>query len=247
MQLNLPPFARAALLLDVDGTLLDFAPTPETVTVPPALPDVLRRIRDALGGALGVISGRPVEQVEGLLGDAPQAIAGEHGGALRRAPGGALERPTLPTAPREWREEAAQLAARFPGALLEQKARGFVLHYRGAAEAAEPAFRQWMHEAAARQPEAFEVLDGMKALELRPAGADKGRAVAALMARPPFAGRLPVFIGDDVTDYDAIRMAQRMGGAGLLVADAFGGPADVRRWLADIAANGDWPRVPRAG
>ena len=95
---RLPPFARAALLLDLDGTLLDIAPTPDSVQVPPALPGTLRRLSTRLGGALAVISGRTVAEVDALLGAATPAVAGEHGGALRRAPGAALERPDLPAA-----------------------------------------------------------------------------------------------------------------------------------------------------
>src|SRR5580658_8113203 len=82
----LPPIAQAALLLDLDGTLLDIAPTPEAVVVPPGLIACLRSLRAVLGGALAVISGRPVEQIDALLPDAVHAIAGEHGGAIRHAP-----------------------------------------------------------------------------------------------------------------------------------------------------------------
>jgi trehalose 6-phosphate phosphatase len=235
---GLPPFAQAALLLDVDGTLIDFAPTPESVFVPPDLLASLHRLRPALGGALGVISGRAIEQVDRLLGDAPHAVAGEHGGAIRHAPGAPIDRPALPAAPAAWVEAAEGAVAAHPGARVERKARGFVLHYR-AAPAAGPAFGTLLRSLLAGSPE-FELLDGNMAWEVRPRGADKGRAVTALLARPPFAGRLPVFIGDDVTDHDGIRVARTMGGTGLLVADAFGGPADVRAWVARIAADGGW-------
>jgi len=126
-----PPFARSALLLDIDGTLLDFAPTPESVVVPPGLLDSLNRIKAALGGALGVISGREIAQVDRLLGDAPHAVAGEHGGAIRHLPGGPIERPVLPVAPRTWllRMQVREGGARLPasaeeGARLPDSARG---------------------------------------------------------------------------------------------------------------------------
>lgn len=234
----LPPFARSALLLDVDGTLLDFAPTPESVIVPPELLASLGRIRASLGGALGVISGREIAQVGRLLGDAPHAVAGEHGGAIRHEPGGSVERPALPAAPPGWLDRAEREVAAHPGTRLERKARGFVLHYRGAPDAG-PAFGAMLRGLVADSP-AFELLDGNMAWEIRPRGADKGGAVAALMARPPFAGRLPVFIGDDVTDHDGIRMARSMGGAGLLVADVFADPPGVRAWLARVAEDGGW-------
>jgi trehalose 6-phosphate phosphatase len=235
---SLPPFPRSALLLDVDGTLLDFAPTPEGVVVPPELLAALGRIKPLLGGALGVISGREVAQVDRLLGGAPHAVAGEHGGAIRHGPGGPVERPDLPTAPRAWLDAAEQAVAAHPGTRLEHKARGFVLHYRGAPEAGLD-FGAMLRGLVAGSAH-FELLDGNMAWEIRPRGVDKGKAVAALMARPPFAGRLPVFIGDDVTDHDGIRMADAMGGAGLLVADAFATPACVRAWLAQVAENGGW-------
>ena len=95
---------RAALLLDLDGTLLDIAPTPDAVMVPPGLPDVLRTLRRLLGDAVAVVTGRPVETVDALLGDAVFAVAGEHGGAIRHAPGGRLERPPLPSPPGAWLE-----------------------------------------------------------------------------------------------------------------------------------------------
>ena len=234
----LPPFARSALLLDIDGTLLDFAPTPESVVVPPGLLASLDRIKGALGGALGVISGREIAQIDRLLGDAPRAVAGEHGGAVRHAPGGPVERPELPAAPPAWLDQAERSVAAHPGARLERKARGFVLHYRNAPEAG-PAFGAMLRGLVADSP-AFELLDGNMAWEIRPRGADKGGAVAALMARPPFAGRLPVFVGDDVTDHDGIRMARAMGGAGLLVADVFADPPGVRAWLARVAEDGGW-------
>src|SRR5208282_2520646 len=128
----LPPIARAALLLDLDGTLLDIAPTPDAVVVPPDLIASLSALRGRLDGALAVITGRPVEQVEALLPDTASAIAGEHGGAVRHRPGVALERIDLPTPPEAWFAAGARIAAAHPGAALERKAHGFVLHYRGA-------------------------------------------------------------------------------------------------------------------
>jgi trehalose 6-phosphate phosphatase len=234
----LPTFGHAALLLDVDGTLLDFAPTPEAVVVPPGLTAALSRLKSLLGGALGVISGRPVEQVEALLGDAVQAVAGEHGGAIRRAPGAALERLPLASAPSAWIDEGARLAAAHPGARLERKQRGFVVHYR-AAPAAGPALHAALLDLVARDP-SFALLAANMAWEVRPRGADKGLALTMLMQSDPFAGRVPVFIGDDVTDHDAIRAAQAMEGAGLLVANTFGEPAHVRAWLKRVAEHGGW-------
>ena len=241
----LPPFATTALLLDLDGTLLDLAPRPDAVVVPPDLPDTLCRLRDRLGDALAVITGRPVEFVEALLGDAIYAVAGEHGGAVRHAPGAPIERPTLPAPPTEWLVAAEQLATRVPGLLLEHKARGFAVHFRAVPEAGPK-----VHDALVALlagTETFELLAAHMLWEVRPRGTDKGKAVQTLMASPPFSGRHPLFIGDDVTDEDAIRAAHTMGGAGFQVDAAFGSPAAVRGWLRQSADMGAWARLPRGG
>ncbi len=224
----------AALLLDMDGTLLDLAPTPDAVVVPPMLPPVLRALRARFGGALAIVTGRPVEAVEALFPDSATAIAGEHGGAIRFAPGTALYRVDLPELPDSWAAEAARAVAAHPGALFERKARGFALHYRqapAARDALERTARDIIGAATTHR-----VLAGNMVWEVKPRGAAKGPAGAALMARPPFAGRVPVYLGDDVTDEDAIREAQALGGLGLRVRDAFGDPAGVRAWLAGLAA-----------
>ncbi len=239
MRLTLPPLHRAALLLDLDGTLLDLAPRPDAVVVPAELPEVLRALRRLLGDALAVITGRPIETVDALLGDAVFAVAGEHGGAIRHRPGETVERPALPSPSSAWLDAAERLAASHPGVLLERKARGFALHYR-----AVPAAGQQLHKALddlLAGSVQFELLPAHMLWEVRPRGADKGKAVATLMDRSPFRGRLPVFIGDDVTDEDAIAAAAAMGGAGLRVQDAFDDAAGVRDWLGAIASVGDWP------
>lgn len=230
---QLPPLDRTALLLDVDGTLLDFAPTPLDVTVPEGLPATLAAVKRRLDGALGMISGRPVEQVAALFGDIPQAIAGEHGGAVRHAPDAPVERPSLPAPPPAWLIEAEALARTWPGALLEHKARGFVLHYRQA-PGAEAALRDALSRLIETDP-AFLLMPAHMAWEVRPRGADKGSALLTVMGQAPFTGRLPVFVGDDATDRDAVRAAQNMGGIGLMVAEAFGDPSGVRSWLDRLA------------
>lgn len=226
--------ARAALLLDLDGTLLDIAPTPAAVVVPPGLLPALRRLRAALDDAMAVVSGRPVEQVEALLDGVPYAVAGEHGAALRPAPGAALERPDLPALPAGWLDRAEREAARYRSVLLERKAHGFVLHYR-LEPAAGPALHQALLSLLDGDAALFTLTPALMAWEVRPRGADKGRAVHRLMARPPFAGRVPVYVGDDVTDEDGMHAARQLGGIGLRVQDSFGDAAGVRAWLAALA------------
>ncbi|MCL2430660.1 MAG: trehalose-phosphatase [Alphaproteobacteria bacterium] len=235
----LPPFAQTALFVDVDGTLLDIAPTPEQVVVPEGLADALRALRHRLGDALAVVSGRPVEQLEALLGDAPYALAGEHGSALRPRPAAEVERCALPTPLPAWYEAAERIAASHEGVRLERKPHGFVLHYR-----ARPALGERLGEeigALIAGSEAFLLMPARKAWEVRPRGVDKGTAVRTLMRNPPFAARRPLFIGDDVTDEDGISAAEALGGCGLWVPEVFGGPAQVRQWLARAARDATWP------
>jgi trehalose 6-phosphate phosphatase len=238
----LPPFRRAALMLDMDGTLVDLAPTPDAVVVAPGLPEALAGLRDALDGALAIVTGRPIETVDRLFGDAVGAVAGEHGGAFRYAAGAAVERLDLPTPPASWLEAAETLVQAFPGALLERKARGFALHYRQAPEAKE-AFNAALRALLATAP-GFELHPAHMLWEVRPLGADKGGAVVALMRRQPFTGRVPVFIGDDVTDEDGMRECRKLGGAGYRVDDVFCDPSGVRAWLLRSAELGDWGPLP---
>ena len=238
----LPPFHRAALLLDMDGTLIDLAATPDAVVVPPGLTATLARLRDSLGGALAIVSGRQVDTIDRLLGDAPGAVAGEHGGAIRHRRGEAIERPDLPSPPESWLQAAEAAVSRYPGALLERKARGFALHFRQA-QAAGDEFHALLAGLVNSRP-GFELHPAHMLWEVRPLGADKGRAVAALMQRPPFTGRLPVFIGDDVTDEDGMREARKHGGAGFRVDAVFRDPDGVRAWLRASAARGDWEALP---
>ena len=231
----LPPPNRAAFLLDLDGTLLDIAPTPDAVVVAAGLLDDLRALRALCGDALAVVTGRPLVDVDALLGNAPFAVAAEHGTALRHGPNEAVATMQLRHPPADWLEHAQRLAHDNPGVVLERKRHNFVLHYRGA-PAAGAALKTALVEMLAAEPENFVLLAAKMAWEVRPAGVDKGSAVRAIMSRAPFAGRRPVFVGDDVTDEDGIAAAEALGGIGLRVADAFGEPADVRAWLARLAS-----------
>jgi trehalose 6-phosphate phosphatase len=233
----LPPFDRAALLLDLDGTLVDIAPTPDAVLIAPGLPETLARLRDRLGGAVAVITGRPVHQVDALLPGIIPTVSGEHGGALRAAPDAALTRPSLPDLPAGWMDEAEAIAAAHPGSLLERKARGFAMHFRQVPDAGPP-LKDALAGLIAPHGDAFQLLAAHMAWEIRPRGADKGSAVLAVMALPAFVGRVPVFVGDDVTDEDGMRPARAMGGAGLFVPTVFGDAAGVRAWLA--RCRDDW-------
>jgi trehalose 6-phosphate phosphatase len=230
----LPHAGQAAFLLDFDGTLVDIAPAPELVQVPPGLADALLRLRAMCGDALAVVTGRPIAQVDAFLPGVPYAIAGEHGIAVRHAPDEPVERADLPALPQEWLDRAEQLAASHDGVRVERKGAGFVLHYRANPAAGAPLKQE--AEAMVAADARFHVQSAKMAWEIRPAGIDKGSAVEALMARAPFSGRRPVFIGDDVTDEDGIRAAIALGGTGYRIPADFDEPESVRRWLTSLAA-----------
>ena len=227
------PIADAALFLDFDGTLVEIAPRPDAVRVQPDLPRLLQRLATGLNGALAIVSGRPLRDLDHFL-PVPIAKAGDHGATLRPVPGQPPESPDLPHAPAGWRERAAALVERFPGTLIEDKEHGFVVHYR-LAPAAGPVAKTLLDELVAEAPGAFTLLEARMAWEVRPRGASKGTAVRALMERAPFAGRRPVFIGDDVTDEEGMAAAREFGGLGLRLQDAFGEPEALREWLARCA------------
>jgi trehalose 6-phosphate phosphatase len=226
------PHAHAALFLDFDGTLVDIAERPEAVIVPPSLPPLLQRLSARLDGALAIVSGRPLADLDHFL---PVAIAkaGNHGAALRLTPGGEVEQPVLPQVPAAWRVRAEEFAATCPGAFVEEKAHGFALHYRQAPLAGAAAGAM-MEALVAEDPDGFVLLPAHMAWEITPRGVSKGTAVAALMGRPPFAGRLPVFVGDDVTDEAGMAVARAAGGLGLRLQDRFGTPAVFRDWLTAL-------------
>ena len=224
------PIADVALFLDFDGTLVEIAPRPDAVQVQPGLPRLLQRLATGLNGALAIVSGRPLRDLDHFL-PVPIAKAGDHGATLRPVPGQPPESPDLPHAPAAWRDRAATLLERFPGTLIEDKEHGFVVHYR-LAPAAGPEAKALLDELVAEAPGAFTLLEARMAWEVRPLGASKGTAVRSLMNRAPFAGRRPVFIGDDVTDEEGMAVAREFGGLGLRLQDAFGEPEALRDWLA---------------
>ena len=162
----------------------------------------------------------------------PLALAGDHGATLRRGAADPVERLPLPSPPAAWRAQAEELAAAHPGAMVEPKAHGFVLHYRLAPDAGGPG-RKLLDALVADDPD-FIVMPARMAWEVKPAAISKATAVTELMSRAPFAGRVPVFIGDDVTDEAGMAAARAAGGLGLRLQDVFGAPAGLRDWLATL-------------
>lgn len=240
----LPPPAlprKAALFLDFDGTLVPIAQRPQDVRVPSALIPTLQRLHLALGGALAIISGRPLSGVDEFLSPPllPMLlpVAGAHGAERRDATG----RITLQRAdtPASVLAAATTLAEEHTGLLLETKPSGFALHYRLNPSLAEEC-RTTLANALNEAPGAsltWELLLGHCVCELKQRGVSKGTAVRAYLAEPPFAGRVPVFIGDDVTDEDGFVAVQAAGGFGIRVG---AGPTQAMYQLADTDAVASW-------
>jgi trehalose 6-phosphate phosphatase len=241
MRMTIPPpaqvAARGALLLDFDGTLVPIAIRPDAVVVPAHLPDLLGRVHRRLGGAVAIVSGRPLAALDALLAPLLLPAAGEHGLMLRPDPRQAPCPAGDLVTPIDMARAAQALVDRHPGTLLELKRAGLAVHYRAAPRSAE-AVAAGMREIAAVHRR-FTLLHGDMIVELRPRGIDKGTAVRALMQAPAFAGRIPLFIGDDTTDEDGIAAALALGGQGLRMASSFGTPAALADWLHAVAEAGD--------
>ena len=218
-----------ALFLDFDGTMVDIAPQPHAVEVPEPLLGVLRDVKDYLHGAVAVISGRPIEQIDAFLHPLQLAVAGVHGAERRNAQG---EVHLLDTHPLDHVEEAARgLVSQHPGLLVEVKRGSLALHYRQRSEL-EDLCLAVMQQAVAESP-GITLLRGKMVVEAKPGGASKGRAIEDFLREAPFAGRAPVFIGDDITDEVGFSTVQRLGGVGVKVGE---GDTVASRRLADPAA-----------
>ena len=232
-----PPSRTDALFLDFDGTLVDLAERPSLVQVPQDLPALLASVSAAVGEALAIVSGRRLASIDALLAPMRFSGAGLHGAELRTDP-----RETAPPQQSTLDHAAQWLAARLegdPALWLEDKGAALALHYRGAPERAADA-ECLLRDAVAGLD--VEVIAGKCVFEARPRNVNKGQALRELMRLPPFAGRRPLYVGDDTTDEDGIRAAQALGGAGIKVGEGnsdaalrLENPAAVRAWLARIS------------
>ncbi len=229
-----------ALFLDVDGTLLDIAPTPERVTVSPELKKLLQALYERHEGALAIVSGRPIAQLDRLFAPLRLPAAGLHGMERRDAAGTYLPPLLDPAALQRARALLTEFAAAHPGTLLEDKGHTLALHYRQA-----PRFEEPVRAAAAQALHVlgrnWHLLEGRKVLELLPRAFTKGGAIAQLMRTLPFAGRKPVFIGDDRTDETGFFYVNQCGGRTIYVGTRPDTCAQQR--LPDVPAVHRWLRA----
>jgi trehalose 6-phosphate phosphatase len=239
----LPPLDELALLLDIDGTLLDLAPTPREVWVPPGLADTLSRLIGRSAGALALVSGRSLGDIDMIFAPAVFPVVGGHGAEMRLTPDTEAVATHAPPMDIDLKRRLAAIAKLAPGILVEDKGYSLALHYRLAPQA-EQAIYQEVARLRADLPSApIEVLPGKCVCEIKHSGFTKATGVRELMLHAPFKGRRPLFIGDDVTDetvfaimpdYDGLSFSVGRRAHG--VDGHFDTPADVRAFLARLVS-----------
>lgn len=227
-----------AYFFDVDGTLIDFADTPSAVRVSEELRQLLEHLYRTSGGAVALMSGRSIAEVDRLFPDIRIPAAGQHG-IERRSAEGVVTRHTFPA--RQFAAVRDRLAAAVdskPGLLLEDKGLSLAVHYRRASRLGAYAHRL-ARSVLPDLGQEFRIQRGKYVVELRPGGRDKGAAVLEFMTEAPFQGRTPVFVGDDITDEYGLATVNTLGGHSVKV-----GPGrTAARWrLRNVQAVEQWLR-----
>jgi len=233
---------KYAILLDVDGTILDFAPTPHEVRVPKALSNALQRICERTSGALALVSGRPLGDLDFIFTPLKLPAIGGHGAEIRPVAGGKPFEQRARTLDRELRSRLSDVAKLNPSIIVEDKGYSLALHYRLAMDKEAEVRERVVAICSARPSDIVEILPGKAVIEIKSAGFNKGTAVRELMTYQPFIDRCPIFIGDDTTDEAAFAVLPDFGGLGISVgrkvagvAGRFQAPSDVRHWLERLA------------
>ncbi|SAL65915.1 HAD family hydrolase [Caballeronia cordobensis] len=231
--------AETAFFFDFDGTLVELASTPDGIFVPRSVPDILAALRRATNGAVAVVSGRGIDNIDSFLRIADLPVAGMHG-AERRDSNGDVQRIGF-NDERLLRMEHAleKVVSANPGMLLEIKGAALALHYRNAADR-EPAARAATEKLVADYADAYVLQPGKMVYEIKPKDVDKGRAVRAYMAEPPFTGRKPVFIGDDLTDEKGFAVVNEFDGLSVKVG---AGDTVARARIESVELLLDWLQV----
>jgi trehalose 6-phosphate phosphatase len=236
-----PPSLEWCLFLDVDGTLIELTDTPFDTRAGDELKSLLKDVSERLDGALALVSGRSIEYLDALFAPLRLPAAGLHGVERRKASGAMHGASFNDSQLDRARTALADLVKAHPGTLLEDKGRTVAVHYRLAPQS-EPVVRESVAAIAAALGTHYHVQAGNMMLEIKPRGFSKGVAIKAFMQEPPFSGRTPVFVGDDLTDLDGFHVVESRGGISIGVGDRVQGqchlddPAAVRRWLESIAA-----------
>src|SRR6266852_2464503 len=232
---------QSAILLDIEGTLLDLAPTPREVWVPPGLATTLNGLLMRTSGALALVSGRSLNDIDLIFAPEQFPAVGGHGAEMRIYADNESVATHAPPMDKELKRRLAAIARLSPGILLEDKGYSLALHYRLAPHA-EKAIYEAIALIRADLPNApIELLPGKCVYEIKHSGFNKATGVLELMAHEPFRGRRPIFIGDDVTDESVFALMPDLGGLAFSVVrgssgeeDHFDEPRDVREWLARL-------------
>lgn len=233
---------RTAIFLDVDGTLLDIAPTPLEVHVPPQLRNALYALWQQLDGAISFISGRPVAELDRIFDPLRLPAVGGHGAEIRFLPKGEVHRSRIATLDDALRADFAQISKIGKGIIVEDKGYSLAIHYRLAPEYGGEIMKNVVAICKNERCDSLEVLPGKLVVEIKPGGYDKGTGLREMMGAETFKGRRPIFIGDDVTDNAAFAALPEFDGIGFSVGGIvkgatynFDGPQDVRAWLQRLA------------
>lgn len=231
-----------AILLDVDGTILDIAPTPHSVLVPETLLRTLSLVGQLTQGAMALVSGRPIANLDLIFAPLCLPAIGGHGAEIRADPRQKHYEQRATSLDRSLKLKLMEIARRYDGVATEDKGYSLALHYRLALDQGLNVVDDVFRVCKGYPPDAFELLTGKAVIEVKSVGFNKGSAVRELMTHPPFSGRAPIFIGDDITDEAAFEVMPEFNGFAISVGrkvpgvDAvFRAPEDVRRWLEKLS------------
>jgi len=231
-----------AILLDVDGTIVDLAPTPADIHVPPSLRETLLRLREKCSDAVALVSGRTLRDLDQIFAPLRLTVIGGHGAELRLTTDSEPRRSDIVPLDPALKQALNAIAESTYGILFEDKGYSAALHYRLVPQH-EAYVREAVSAVCAQFPEhSLEVLDGTFVVEVKHRGFSKGTAVRALMSYSPFKGRRPIFIGDDTTDRAAFAVVPQFNGIAISVRRHapgvdfhFDTPEQVRNWLSHLA------------
>lgn len=226
-----------ALFLDLDGTLVELVDHPDRIVVDDALRTRLETLTTLLDGAVAVISGRAIDDLDRHLKLPTLAMSGQHGAEWRDSQGERHIAGHHQKALEAVRQRVNEHVDRDEALYLEDKGASLALHYRHRPEAGD-ILKPELSALVDEYPDALELHQGKLVFEIKGCGYDKGTALERFLTVPPFLERCPVFIGDDRTDEDGFRtvrahqgMAIKVGTGDTIADGRLKDPEAVHEWL----------------